>query len=267
MTKYVRANQAVSDRIIKGKKGCTKVFIRNFLFLVVCWAVTGVVTFASFGVYVFWDFAFFFAGLKFELFSAVLGIILVLPMYLGNIKIVKYLIKGRKADLYLLFEGYFNFKKLCKWVLGFIVSVSPGWIFTLLTALFASETYRFLPFVREDILTVVSVIAELLTLYLFFINMCKSVYFLLGYSITEDVNFNINKNQKKYMRMKQYFKKYLISHLYLFIALFFVSKLPLYASSPIFVLIIGYLVLSVASFNIGFGIKIKNINTGGCKKI
>ncbi len=267
MTKYVKANQAVSDRIIKGKKGCTKVFFHNFLFLVMCWVVTGVVTFASFGAYVFLDFAFFFAGVKFELFSAILGIILVLPLYFGNIKVVKHLIKGRKADLYLLFEGYFNLKKLCKWVLGFVISISPGWIFALVLALFASETYRFLPIVREDVLTVVSVVAELFALYLFFINMCKSIYYLLGYSISEDVRLNIRKSKKKYMRIKQYFKKYLISHLYLFIALFFVSKLPLYASLPIFVLSIGYLVLSVASFDIGFGIKIKNINTGGCKKI
>lgn len=267
MTKYVKANQAVSDRIIKGKKGCTKVFLRNFLFLLMCWAVTGIVTFATFGVYVFLDFAFFFAGLNFQLFSALLGILLVLPMYLGNVKIVKYLIKGRKAELYLLFEGYFNFGKLCKWVLGFVISVSPGWSVALLAALFASETYRFLPIVREDILMVVSVIAELFALYLFFINMCKSIYFLFGYSYTEAVRVNMEKSKRKYTRIKQYFKKYLISHLYIFIALFFVSKLPLYASLPIFVLSIGYLVLSVASFDIGFGIKIKNINTGGCKKI
>ncbi len=263
MTKYVETAELISKRIRKGKKASFEALKKNFFFLLLCWFVTAVSTFAAWGVYVFIDFVGFFVGLRLDFLSAGFAIFGVLPLYVGNVEVARRVVKGEKADIYTLFHGYFNFKQFWVWFLFYVVSASYGWILTLALGSVADNTLRFFPFIKglmgEKGIFYLSVLFEIATVISFFLNLCKSLYLLSRYKICETVKETktfFEKNIQRYSKRKKYFRKYILSHLHFIVIILLARTFPIAYEAVVFTLVLGFLSLCVCGFSIGFEINI-----------
>jgi hypothetical protein len=260
MTKYAMAGEVISSRIKKGKKASRNTFKKNFLSLALCWFLTAVVTFAAWGIYVFIDFLGFFIGIPLDFFAAGIALFAVLPIFAGNIKFSKSLIKKRKKDIYVLFEGYFNLKKFWLWVAAFIISISPGWLFTAVIGAVSENVERFMPFLKGETIFYISVFFECVCVVSFFFNLCKSLYFVSFYELTENASHAkklFEKINNRYLKRKKYFRRYILAHLHLIIIMILSRAFPLYLEAVVFTIVLGYFALCVFSFSEGFELKFK----------
>ncbi len=260
MTKYVAAGEMISSRIRKGKKASRNAFKKNFWSLALCWFLTAVVTFAAWGIYVFVDFLGFFFGVPMDFLGAAAGLFTVLPLFAGNIKFSKRLIKERKKDIYILFEAYFRMKQFWLWVLFLIISLSPGWLVTAIVGAISGSTDRFLPFLKGESLFYVSVIFEGICVVLFFFNLCKSLYFVSFYELSPDASTAktlFERANKRYSKRKKYFRRYILAHLHLIVIMVLSRAFPLYLEAVVFTVVLGYFALCISSFSEGFELKFK----------
>ncbi len=266
MFMYEAEREVLNARIKKSKKICFHALRSNFGILLLCWFITAVVTFASWGVYVFIDFAGFFLDIPLDFISAGVGIAIVLPLAFGNVSVARAVIKGRKADIYLLFDGYFNLKRFWKWVCFYVISQAPGWISVLAVGAVSNNVQRLFPFFKGKWAFYIELVFEVFTLVLLFINLCKSLYFLSLYRIDEDTSEFFEKAEKRYIKRKKYFRKYILSNLHYIVILILARAFPLYAEALFFTFILGYFSLLVVSYSEGFEIKFKKYKFGRSEK-
>ncbi len=257
MTNYVKAGETISYRVGMGKKSCRRALKKNFWFLLLCWTVTLIVLAASFGTYVFLSFVGVLWGFSTDLIAVGVSVLTSLPLIVGNIEVSRHILKGRKADIYLLFNNYFNFLKFWKWVYLYVICLSPGWLLSLVFAAFSNDLGRFLPFFGKDVLFYLETAFEVVTVFLVFASLCKSLYFLFQFNLNVPPKLFFEKEAERYEKKKSFFKKYVLSHFYIVIIFFMVKKSPVYLGVGIITITLGYFVLSLSAFSEGFGIKFK----------
>lgn len=260
MTKFAHAGEMMAHRIKKGKKASRNALKKNFFSLVLCWFLTEVVAFAAWGVFVFIDFAGFFLGVPLDFFGSAVAIFIVFPMLVGNVVLSKNILKGRKASVYQIFDGYFQPRRFWIWALCYAVSVAPSWSVTAIIGAFSKDTGRIIPFLKGDWLIYVSVVLEVLTVVAFFQSLCKSLYFLLNYQLPSDIYHGkmiLNKAISRYSKRKKYFRRYTLAHLHLIVIMILSRMFPLYCEAVVFAFVLGYFTLSISSFSEGFELKFK----------
>ncbi len=252
MIEYIKAREAVEKKIKKCKKRCFRVFKKEYKILILCWMITAVFTFAAWGIYFLFKFAGFLFEIPLDMLGASIGIFLLLPIFAGNISVSQNAVLGRKTDIYSLFDGYFYFKKFWKWFILLIVSVCPLWLVSLCLAVISEETKRFFPILEGDILFYVSVVFEIATVVSLFFSICKTFYFFSLYEKGEASKKFFDDAERKYSKIKKYFKRYMLSNLPFFIVLILARFLPLFAETLVFIFILGYFALSAVSFSFCF---------------
>lgn len=260
MTKQDVANEILFSCIKRGKKTSFKALKNNFLPLVLCWFLTVVVTFAAWGVYVFIDFLCFFLDLPLDFLSVTVALFIAFPLYVGNIAFSKRIVKGRKADIYVLFDGYFNLRQFWLWVALSAISLSPNWLIASAVGAVSKDTARFLPFLKGDVLFYVSIVFEVATVILFFLSLCKSLYYLSLYELqsskAETVRL-IEMAEKRYLKLKKIFRRYILAHLHLIVIMILSRAFPLFFEALTFTVVLGYFALCLCSFSEGFGVRFK----------
>ncbi len=269
MTKYVRVGEMVASRIKKGKKACRKAFRQKFFSFLLCWFLTAVVTFAAWGVYVFFDFVIFFLDLPLDFLAVALGFGIAFPLYVGNVGFAKGVVKGKDVDVYVLFDGYFKFKEFWTWVFFNVVALSPSWLLGAIVGVVSNETGRFFPFLKDDVLFYVSVLLEIMSVTVFFFNLCKSLYFLSFYELTDEpgcMKRRIETISKRYSKRKKYFRRYILAHLHLIVILILSRAFPLFWEAIVFTFILGYFALCLPSFSEGFELKFKKYKSERSEK-
>lgn len=255
MTNYIHLRELIGKKIKKCKRICRRAFKKEFKSLIICWCVTAVVTFAGVGIY----FLVVLLGLIIEKSLVLLGIALCvaisLPLYAGNVLVTRKAIKGEKVKLDLLFYGYFNFKSFWKWIFLNLIILSPGWILAMVSGFVSSNSERFLFFLSGKSFFYVSVLFEILTIVVLFLNLSKSIYFFFSYDVNKNKNpgiKNIKKqvenSAKSYFKNKKCFLRHMLSHFWMYLLIFFATKLPLWISVLVLVFSIGYFSLSVLAF-------------------